>query len=93
MPPPLPSARADDMLGDFFKPCSSSWRPTLCPWFPPIQPFLTAATEDPSSLTAPVKTFMAFTRVEGWTTFMARGIPRLESSLAALLPRGRRVAP
>ncbi|KAJ3608649.1 hypothetical protein NHX12_023180 [Muraenolepis orangiensis] len=73
MPPPLPSVRADDMLWDFFKPCSSSRRPTL---FPPIQPFLTVATE---------AAFANGSGVKGWTTVEARGIPRLESSLILCL--------
>ncbi|CAL8394828.1 unnamed protein product [Boreogadus saida] len=85
--PPL-APMSDDMQGECFRTLSSSRRVTQCPLFPPVQHLFTAAGGDPSTLKAPVSAFTDFTNVEGWTDTQARGIPRLEPSLAALLCPG-----
>ena len=52
------------------------------------QHFFSAAGGDPSTLKAPVKSYTDFTNLEGWADTQARGIPRLEPPLAALLCPG-----
>ncbi|CAL8295488.1 unnamed protein product [Merluccius merluccius] len=54
------------MQRDYFRALAWSWKPTVCPRFPPVQHYLTAPAEDPSALKAPVKAFTDFTMVEGW---------------------------
>ncbi|CAL8336465.1 unnamed protein product [Boreogadus saida] len=88
MPAPPLSPMSDDMKGERFRPLSSSRRATQCPLFPPAQHLFTAAGGDPSTLKAPVRAFTDFTNVEGLADTQARGIPRLEPSLAALLCPG-----
>ena len=88
MPAPPPSCMSDDMQGECFCTQTSSRRAPRCPLFPPIQHYFTAAGGDPSTLKAPVKAFTDFTNVEEWADNQARGIPRLEPPLAALLCPG-----
>ncbi|CAL8237773.1 unnamed protein product [Boreogadus saida] len=88
MPAPPLVPVSDDMQGECFRTPSSSRRVTQCPLFPPVQHLFTAAGGDPSTLKAPVKSFTDFTNVEGWADTQARGIPRLEPPLAALLCPG-----
>ncbi|CAL8310591.1 unnamed protein product [Boreogadus saida] len=88
MPAPPLAPISDDMQGECFRTPSSSRRVTQCPLFPPVQHFFSAAGGDPSTLKAPVKSYTDFTNVEGWADTQARGIPRLEPPLAALLCPG-----
>ena len=88
MPAPPPACMSDDMQGECFRTQSSSRRATQCPLFPPIQHFCTAAGGDRSTLKAPVKAFTDFTNVGEWADTQARGIPRLEPPLAALICPG-----
>ena len=88
MPAPPLAPMSDDMQGECFRTLSSSRRVTQCPLFPPVQHLFTDAGGDPSTLKAPVRAFTDFTNVEGWADTQARGIPRLEPSLAALLCPG-----
>ncbi|CAL8395424.1 unnamed protein product [Boreogadus saida] len=88
MPAPPLAPVSDDMQGECFRIPSSSRRVTQCPLFPPVQHIFCAAGGDPSTLKAPVKSYTDFTNVEGWADTQARGIPRLEPPLAALLCPG-----
>ena len=71
------------MQGECFRTQSFVKRAPLCPLFPPIKHYFTAAGGDPSTLKAPVKAFTDFTNVEEWADTQARGIPRLEPPRAA----------
>ncbi|CAL8351044.1 unnamed protein product [Boreogadus saida] len=93
MPALPPALMSDDMQGECFRTQSSPRRATLCPLFPPVQHFFTAAGGDPSTLKAPAKAYSDFINVEGWADTQARGIPRLEPPLAALLCPGARWRP
>ncbi|CAL8403787.1 unnamed protein product [Boreogadus saida] len=93
MPAPPLAPISDDMQGECFRTPSSSRRVTQCPLYPPVQHFFSAAGGDPSTLKAPVKSYTDFTNVEGWADTQARGIPRLEPPLAALLCPGARWRP
>ena len=88
MPAPPLAPVSDDMQGECFRTPSFSRRVTQCPLFPPLQHLFIAAGEDPSTLKAPVRSYTDFTNVEGWADAQARGIPRLEPPLAALLCPG-----
>ncbi|CAL8253945.1 unnamed protein product [Boreogadus saida] len=88
MPAPPLAPMSDDVQGEFFRTLSSSRRVTQCPLFPAVQHLFSAAGGDPSTLKAPVRAFTDFTNVEGWADTQAKGIPRLEPSLAALLCPG-----
>ncbi|CAL8340157.1 unnamed protein product [Boreogadus saida] len=88
MPAPPLAPVSDDMQGECFRTPSFSRRVTQCPLFPPVQHLFTAAGGDPSTLKAPVRSYTDFTNVEGWADTQARGIPRLEPPLAALLCPG-----